>query len=93
MLRPRAPCDRYTPGCIDVYMRTNVDIDEELIERAMKTYQVPTKRAVVELALRRLVEGMGREEKLAMEGTGWDGDLRAMREGEASRPPARKGKR
>ncbi|HEY0711673.1 MAG TPA: type II toxin-antitoxin system VapB family antitoxin [Polyangia bacterium] len=66
-------------------MRTNIELDDELIERAMKVYQVPTKRAIVELALQRLVESMARKEKLAMEGTGWEGDLGAMREDASAR--------
>ena len=62
--------------------RTNIDIDEELIQRVMRRYGVSTKRAAVELALRRLdVDPMSREEALAMQGTGWDGDLAELREG------------
>jgi Arc/MetJ family transcription regulator len=39
-----------------------------------------TKRAAVELALRRLdLEPMTREEALAMRGTGWEGDLDELR--------------
>lgn len=41
----------------------------------MKVYQASTKRAVVELALRRLVETMERKELLKREGAGWQGDL------------------
>jgi Arc/MetJ family transcription regulator len=60
--------------------RTNIEIDDELIEQAMRIYRLPTKRAAVDLALRRLVgEPMTREEALALEGTGWDGDLDEMR--------------
>lgn len=62
-------------------MRTNIEIDDELVERAMKVYQLSTKRAVVELALQRLVDSMSKAEQLAMEGSGWDGDLAQMREG------------
>jgi Arc/MetJ family transcription regulator len=41
---------------------------------------LPSKRAAVELALRRLAgEPMSREEALAMEGTGWPGDLDELR--------------
>jgi Arc/MetJ family transcription regulator len=51
-----------------------------LIQRVMKRTGASTKRAAVELALRRLdVEPMTREEVLAMEGSGWEGDLDAMR--------------
>jgi Arc/MetJ family transcription regulator len=61
--------------------RTNIDIDDELIERVMRRYQLPSKRAAVELALRRLAgEPMSRDEALSMEGTGWSGDLDGMRE-------------
>ena len=60
--------------------RTNIEIDDELIERVMRRYRLPSKRAAVELALRRLAgEPMSREEALAMEGTGWSGDLDELR--------------
>jgi Arc/MetJ family transcription regulator len=66
--------------------RTNIDIDEELIARVMRRYQLPSKRAAVELALRRLAgEPMSREEALAMEGSGWSGDLDELRA--AAAPP------
>ena len=35
--------------------RTNVVIDDELIERAMKLYNLRTKREAIDFALRRLV--------------------------------------
>jgi Arc/MetJ family transcription regulator len=60
--------------------RTNIEIDEDLARPAMRRYRLPTKRAAVDLALRRLVDDyMTREEALAMEGTGWEGDLDALR--------------
>ena len=60
--------------------RTNIDIDDDLIERVMRRYRLPSKRAAVELALRRLAgEPMSREEALAMEGSGWSGDLGELR--------------
>jgi Arc/MetJ family transcription regulator len=61
--------------------RTNIEIDEELVEEAMRRYRLPSRRAAVDLALRRLVgEAMTRDEALAMEGTGWGGDLEALRQ-------------
>ena len=57
--------------------RTNIEIDEELIERAMRRYGLRTKREAVDLALRRLMDGiepMTVEEMLAMRGTGWGED-------------------
>jgi len=59
--------------------RTNIEIDDELIERAMRIYRLRSKREAVDFALRKLVGGMSREEALAMEGSGWDGDLDEMR--------------
>jgi Arc/MetJ family transcription regulator len=70
-----------TIGCIMVYVaRTNLEIDDDLLGRAMRLYRLRSKREAVDLALRRLVgEPMSREEALAMEGTGWAGDLAKMR--------------
>jgi Arc/MetJ family transcription regulator len=60
--------------------RTNIDIDDVLVDRAMRLYRLRSKREAVDLALRRLVgEPMGREEALATEGTGWAGDLGEIR--------------
>lgn len=65
-----------------VVTRTNIDLDDELVERAMRSFAISTKRQVVQLALERLLGGgpMTVEEQLDMEGVGWDGDLEAMRE-------------
>ncbi len=63
-----------------VVTRTNIEIDDELVERAMRIHRLRSKREAVDLALRRLVgEPMTREEMLAMEGMGWTGDLDEMR--------------
>ncbi|MPZ52878.1 MAG: type II toxin-antitoxin system VapB family antitoxin [Acidimicrobiia bacterium] len=61
--------------------RTNIDIDDELIERAIRAFGLRTKREAVHLALERLVGGgpMKVEDQLEMEGIGWEGDLDAMR--------------
>jgi len=60
--------------------RTNIEIDEELVRRVMSDYNLPTKRAAVDYALRQLdLKPMTREEALAMRGTGWEGDLDEMR--------------
>jgi len=60
--------------------RTNIEIDDVLIGRAMRLYRLRTKREAVELALRKLVgEPMSREEMLAAEGRGWGGDLDEIR--------------
>lgn len=60
--------------------RTNIDLNDELVGRAMRLYRLRSKREAVDLALRRLVgEPMSREETLAAEGSGWAGDLPAIR--------------
>jgi Arc/MetJ family transcription regulator len=60
--------------------RTNIDIDEELVGRAMRVYRLHSKREAVDLALRRLVgEPMDSQEALSMEGSGWAGDLAEIR--------------
>ncbi len=61
--------------------RTNVVVDEELVERARRLYGLRTKREIIDLALRRLVGG---DEKpwhsaLALEGNGWECDLDDIR--------------
>jgi len=46
----------------------------------MRRYRVATKRAAIDLALRRLdLEPMSRKEALEMQGTGWEGDLDELR--------------
>lgn len=48
----------------------------------MRRYGLRTKRAAIDLALRRLdLEPMNREEALAMRGSGWEGDLDELRAG------------
>ncbi len=60
--------------------RTNIDLDDVLVVEVMRRFDLPTKREAVDFALRRLVGPvMTRDEMLGMEGTGWDGDLQAMR--------------
>lgn len=60
--------------------RTNIEIDDELIGRVMRRHGLSSKRETVDLALRRLdVTPMTREEALAMQGSGWEGDLDEMR--------------
>jgi Arc/MetJ family transcription regulator len=60
--------------------RTNIEIDDELVGRAMRVYRLRTKREAVDLALRRLVsEPMDDDEALAMQGSGWLGKLDEIR--------------
>ena len=61
--------------------RTNIELDDRLVNEAMRRFGVPTKRQVVHLALQRLLGSgpMTVEEQLGMEGVGWDGDLDDLR--------------
>ena len=62
-------------------MRTNIEIDDELIASVMVGFNVKTKREAVDLALRdalRLQRQAGMMDLWAM---GWEGDLDAMRTG------------
>ncbi len=55
--------------------RTNIDIDDELVDRAMRMYRLESKRAAVQLALERLVgERMTTDEILAMQRSGYPVD-------------------
>ncbi|MBV9282391.1 MAG: type II toxin-antitoxin system VapB family antitoxin [Chloroflexi bacterium] len=66
--------------------RTNIDVDDDLVSLVMRRYGVTTKREAVDLALRSLVgRPVTTEEALCLEGTGWEGDLEALRPG---LPPA-----
>lgn len=62
--------------------RTNVVVDDILIERVMHAYGLRTKREAIDFALRRTlaVADDPHTRALALEGTGWDGDLDTMRD-------------
>jgi Arc/MetJ family transcription regulator len=67
---------------IEADVRTNIELDDELVAEAMAATGLPTKRATVEEALRVLVLQHRRKTALAnLAGLGWEGDLDAMREG------------
>ncbi len=62
-------------------MRTNILIDDELMERAMALSGLKTKRAVVEAGLRMLIQIEQQASVLALRGKlHWEGDLNAMRD-------------
>jgi Arc/MetJ family transcription regulator len=63
-------------------MRTNIEIDDDLLAEAMAVAGLTTKKATVEEALRSLVRQNRRRAAIAdMRGLGWQGDLDALREG------------
>jgi Arc/MetJ family transcription regulator len=63
-------------------MRTNIDIDDELLSQAMAAAGLSTKRATVEEGLRLLVRVREQAKALAeLRGLGWEGDLEEIRQG------------
>ena len=61
-------------------MRTNIEIDDQLMQAALKATGAPTKRAAVEEALRTVVR-LGAQARLReLRGeVAWEGDLDRMR--------------
>ena len=61
-------------------MRTNIDIDDRLMRQAMRSSGARTKRAVVEEALRLLIQTRGQSDIRGLRGkVAWDGDLHSSR--------------
>ena len=80
-VRPYGPTD---PSGLPRDRRpVEVDVHVDLLTAVRDRYRLPNDRAAIEFALRRAaVRPMTRDEALAMEGVGWDGDLAAMRRGD-----------
>ncbi len=61
-------------------MRTNIVIDDKLINEAMALSRIKTKKAVVETGLKLLVQIKKQERIQQLRGNlKWDGDLDSMR--------------
>jgi len=61
-------------------MRTNIVIDDKLMNEAIKLSQLKTRRAVVESGLRLLIQTKKQERIKNLRGKlKWDGDLEKMR--------------
>ena len=61
-------------------MRTNIELDEKLVEEAMKLTDSKTKKELVNYALKELVRKKKRKKLLEKEGNvEWDGSLEKMR--------------
>lgn len=62
--------------------RTNVVLDDKLVEEALNLTHLKTKKEVVNYALKELVRKMKRKDLLKFEGkVEWEGDLTEMRKG------------
>jgi Arc/MetJ family transcription regulator len=67
-------------------MRTNIEIDDELIEKALLATGLKTKRAAVEAGLNALIRLHDQEEILELAGkVRWSGKLDESREGRNAR--------
>lgn len=67
-------------------MRTNIEIDDRLLEKAQRLSGLRTKRAVVEAGLKTLVRLKEQEEILRLAGkVHWEGDLDQSRRGREPR--------
>jgi Arc/MetJ family transcription regulator len=61
-------------------LRTNIEINEELVTAVMERYELRTKKDAVDLALRQTVgTPLTREFLDEVHGMGWGGDLAEMR--------------
>lgn len=60
-------------------MRTNIDIDDDLMRAAMAATGKKTKKETVEAALRLAIRRQQIAGLLELRGMGWEGDLEAMR--------------
>ena len=62
-------------------MRTNIVLNEELVEEAMRLSNAHTKKEVVDMALQYFVAYLKRRNIKTLFGkVKWDGDLKKMRE-------------
>jgi Arc/MetJ family transcription regulator len=69
-------------------MRTNIEIDDQLMAQAMRLTGLTTKRAAVEEGLKLLVRVRKQAQALKMlKGLGWEGDLDGMRQDRPSGRP------
>jgi Arc/MetJ family transcription regulator len=61
-------------------LRTNIDLDEHLVNEAMRLTGIKTKKELVNYSLRELVSKIKRRKMLELEGkVEWKGDLGEMR--------------
>lgn len=61
-------------------MRTNIELDDTLVQQAITLSKLRTKKEVVQEALKNYVAWMKKKELLALKGKAvWEGDLQEMR--------------
>jgi len=75
-------CITLTSDTQRTQMRTNIEIDDELIREALRVSGLKTKRAAVEAGLRALIRLNKRRKILDLAGkVQWEGNLDESREG------------
>jgi len=63
-------------------VRTNIVVDNKLVEAGLKATELKTRRELVDFALRELLRHKQQERLLALKGkVAWEGDLGEMRVG------------
>lgn len=61
-------------------MRTNIELDDALVNQAMKLGNIKTKKDVVQEALKSYVASIKKKELLKLKGkVTWEGNLKEMR--------------
>jgi len=61
-------------------MRTNIDLDDVLVKKAMKITQISTKKALINKALEELIKSNSRKGMLEyINSNVWEGNLKEMR--------------
>lgn len=61
-------------------MRTNIVLDDDLVKEGLKLTKLGTKKDLVNLALKELIERRKRKKILKLEGkVAWEGDLEELR--------------
>ena len=64
-----------------MYVRTNIDLDDELVSRGLKISGLRTKKDLVNMALREFIRKNDQMRILELRGKiQWQGDLELMRE-------------
>jgi Arc/MetJ family transcription regulator len=60
--------------------RTNIELDDQLVEEGLRIFKCKTKKELIHLALRELLKTEKRKEILKLRGKlAWEGDLEEMR--------------
>jgi Arc/MetJ family transcription regulator len=66
---------------MEAYMRTNVELDDALVKKAMDLTKISTKRTLIHKALEELIKSHIRKGMLKfIDSDIWEGDLKKMRE-------------